>query len=823
MKISRAFHKLVSQQLTVKLAVAGFITALVLSMLVTILQLILEVNHHKDTVAADLSRLIQSARLPARNAVFTYDYRLGDEIVESLLLNDFIQQVSLYDEYGNAIAQGESAVDGIYEIGYLNFLLGEPVRSRTVELQLNEQNQGLTGTLEIQYNYHQAFKSLMRATWQRLALNIFEVSLLTAILIYMFNYLITRPVIRLTQQLEGIDASNSRGERLKLIYYHREDELGVLIGTLNHQLQRLDVLIHEKQTALNEAEQSYHSLHALVENLPHLINVKTLRGQPLLANQAYLNAFNMTESEFLDPSQFEKVFDGLTKSTRQLMLDADEEASESQQPVLLPEVTWRVPNGRYLSLEIRKLSIQYKGQRAILSVGVDITERKEQQAHIQHLAYHDALTDLPNRQLFLDRLEQALLRSQRSQQYGALIFVDLDNFKLINDTRGHLVGDSVLVEVAARLRQSFREEDTVARLGGDEFVICMTDLGLSEANARTVEDECSSRLMEAMQLPFCVEGEEFSVSASLGLAYYHDHSLSASELLRQADMAMYQAKESGKNQIIMFQKEMAENTQRLFELKEDSKKALLLGQFFLVYQPQVNSCNRRIIGAEALLRWSHPTRGLVSPGEFIPLLEESDMMPEIGKQVLEMAARQLAEWSGAELIDDTFKMSINVSPQQFRQTDFTETVRSTIRKYNLPAHIIDLEITEGMIIDNIDHTVAAMNELRAMGIHFSIDDFGTGYSNLNYLKSLPLDVLKVDQSFIRDIENDSNDRAIVSTIIAMADQLNLNTIAEGVETEDQLKILQDMGCRNFQGYLYSPALKNVEFAALLTEQLSNQS
>lgn len=823
MRITRSIHKLTSSRLSVRLAAAGLMTALLLSVLVTGVQLTLEIQQHKKTVALDLERMIASTRLPAANAVFTYDYSLAEQIVESLLLNSYVQNVQLLDEHSAVIAEGQRSLRNNLGHAYLQPLLGDPIRTESIDLPLSDKTPGLTGQLNIQYNYHQPFEDLMQSTWVRLILNVIEVCLLTAVLVYLFNRLVTQPVANLTKQLDDIETSPEQGQRLKLIYAHCGDEIGSLTDTINHQLQQLDTLIQENQLTLNEAEQSYENLNTLVETLPHLINVKTLEGKPLLANQAFLNSYRLTADEYLNSENYDLIFESLSSSTRQLLKDADQEAAESGQAVLLPEISWRLPDGHHLALEMRKLSIQYKGQPAILSVGVDITERKQHQEHIQHLAYHDALTDLPNRHLFLDRLDQALLRTQRSQQFGALIFVDLDNFKAINDTRGHLVGDTVLSDVAERLKEAFREEDTVARLGGDEFVICMTDLGGTESDAYSIAYDRSVKLMDAMKQPFQAQGDQLTISASLGLAFFHDHSLTASELLSHADMAMYQAKESGKNRIILFKKEMAEASERLLELKEDSRNALRRNEFHLVFQPQVDARNRKIIGAEALLRWVHPLRGMVSPGEFIPLLEDGEMMPLVGEKVIELAAAQLAEWRQQGLIKDDFRLSLNVSPQQFRQSDFVSIVRNVLERHKVPAYLIDLEITEGMIIDNIDHTVAAMKELREMGIHFSIDDFGTGYSNLNYLKRLPLDVLKVDQSFVRDIEHDANDTAIVRTIIAMADQLRLSTVAEGVETENQLALLRELGCQVFQGYLYSPPLKNVEFATLLQTQLGESA
>jgi diguanylate cyclase (GGDEF)-like protein/PAS domain S-box-containing protein len=815
MKLISAIRILMARQISVRLAITGLASALGLSIIAATIQIAFEIKNHQSVIELELDRIILATKLPAKNAIFSYDYVLGKEIVQSLLLNDFINAAWLYDENSNEISAEFKQNVQPFEISYLVSFIGEPIQTRNVPLMLNENKPDQTGLLKLEYNSHIPYSDLLATTRSRLLMNLVVVILLSFILIYVFSRVLTRPLTQLTSQLKNIEFEDSKGQRLGEIFSHREDELGVLVDTINSQMNLVDGLISKNTAALVEAENSYESLHALVENLPHLINVKSIGGTNVLANQAFLRTFGLTNDDIIGKKAQDTILNSLTPSTRRLILEADEEAFESKRSVLLPEVDWALQSGKYLSLEMRKLAIQYKGQDAILTVGVDITERKEHQAHIQHLAYHDSLTDLPNRHLFIDRLEQALLRTQRTQSFGALIFVDLDNFKNINDTKGHLVGDSILVEVASRLKIAVREEDTVARLGGDEFVICMTEVGNNESEARPIAISRANVLLNAMQLPFRVQGDQLSVGASLGLAFFHDHSLTASELLRHADMAMYKAKESGKNQLILFEKEMAESNQRLFELKEDSQKAIAEKQFFLMFQPQMDSNNNSVIGAEALLRWVHPIRGLVSPAEFIPLLEESDMMPVVGELVLKMAIEQVALWFRDGLIGDHFKMCINVSPQQFRQPDFTRIVRKIIEGFKVPANLINLEITEGMIIDNIDHTVASMNELRDFGINFSIDDFGTGYSNLNYLKRLPLDVLKVDQSFVRDIQNDPNDTAIVRTILAMADQLKLSTVAEGVETEEQLQLLKEMGCHVFQGYLYSPPLKNIEFEQLM--------
>ena len=817
MNLFKTIRTLMSRQISIRLAITGLVTAVGLSFTVAVVQLVVELSDNTQQIDRDIERIAMAALHPAKNAVFNYDYVLGAEIVHSVLLNDYITAVWINDEHNTSIAFDHKTQNSAYRVPYLVPFIGEPMHYYSIDLGFDQSGRINLGTLKLEYNNHWPYKSLLLATGGRLLLNFTVVVLLTLILIWIFNRSLTRPLSYLSDQLKNIDIKNSKGQRLGQLYHHREDELGTLVRSFNSYIGLAEALISENMAALNEAEQSYTSLHALVEHLPHLVYVKSVTGVVLLANQNFLNTFGLDEQAFIG-GRHDIILESFSQGTRRLIEEADEEAYASQKSVLLPEVDWALKNGQFLALELRKLAIQYKGQDAILTVGLDVTERKQHQAYIQHLAYHDSLTGLPNRHLFLDRLEQALLRAQRSGNFGALIFIDLDNFKHINDANGHLVGDTVLSAVAARLKENVREQDTVARLGGDEFVICMTDLGNEEPQAQEIAIGRANRLLEAMKRPLAIPNISLHVGASLGLAFFHDHKLSAADLLRNADIAMYKAKESGKNQLILFKQEMAESTQRQFQLKEDCLVAVAEQQFYLMYQPQIDSNTGLIIGAEALLRWAHPTRGLISPVEFIPLLEAGDLMHIVGTFVLQEAISKAASWYQDGLIDDQFKMCINVSPQQFRQQDFTQIVRSIVTDQGVAPNIIDLEITEGMIIDNIDHTVASMNELRDFGLHFSIDDFGTGYSNLNYLKKLPLDVLKVDQSFVRDIQHDPDDTAIVRTILAMAAQLKLSTVAEGVETEAQLALLRDMGCHIFQGYLYSPPLIPISFEKLLTNQ-----
>ncbi|MFI3158283.1 MAG: bacteriohemerythrin [Methylococcaceae bacterium] len=443
----------------------------------------------------------------------------------------------------------------------------------------------------------------------------------------------------------------------------------------------------------------------------------------------------------------------------------------------------------------------------------DITKSVEAAAEIKHLAFYDPLTGLPNRRLLHDRLKQALASSARSDRQGALLFMDLDNFKNLNDTLGHTIGDLLLQQVAQRLEICVREGDTVARLGGDEFVVILEDLSEQALEAAAHIEAITNKILAIFEQPFQLGSHEYHCTASIGASIFSDHEHTQDELLKQADIAMYQAKTSGRNVLRFFDAEMQDAVNVRVALERELHIALAEHQFELYYQPQVNH-SHQVIGAEVLIRWKHPQRGLVSPVEFIPLAEENGLILPIGQWVLEVAYAQLKAWQQDTLTCDLV-LAVNVSAKQFRQADFAAQVQAGIQRHGINPTLLKLELTESMLLTDINSTIATMKILKEIGVQFSLDDFGTGYSSLQYLKRLPLDQLKIDQAFVRDIVIDSNDRAIVSTIIAMAQSLNFSVIAEGVETEQQRQLLLNKGCPHYQGYLFSKPVPIEQFEAFL--------
>jgi len=444
-----------------------------------------------------------------------------------------------------------------------------------------------------------------------------------------------------------------------------------------------------------------------------------------------------------------------------------------------------------------------------IAIRTDITGRKLADQKIHQMAFYDALTGLPNRRLLQDRLSQAIAVSERNERYGALMFLDMDNFKALNDTKGHDVGDLLLIEVAHRLEACVRDGDSVARLGGDEFVVVLEMLSSKVDEAIAQAELVGEKIREALNQPYHLSQHVHRSTSSIGIVLFKGRCDSIDELLKHADTAMYQAKAAGRNAIRFYDPKMQATLEARVQLEGELRSALEKRQFCLYYQIQVDSL-RRAVGAEVLLRWEHPERGLVSPLQFIPLAEETGLIIPVGLWVLQTACAQLKVWQNNPLTRDLV-LAVNVSAKQFRQSDFVLQVQRTLLESGARASHLKIELTESIVLDNVEDTINKMREIKTLGVSFSMDDFGTGYSSLQYLKRLPLDQIKIDQSFVRDITTDPNDAAIVKTIIAMAGAMGQDVIAEGVETVAQLEFLDQSGCHFFQGYLFSQPVPIEQF------------
>jgi len=570
--------------------------------------------------------------------------------------------------------------------------------------------------------------------------------------------------------------------------------------------------ITERMRAEEALRESEAKLHAILDNAPVGIWLAGVDQRYRFVNKTFCDAVGIAESRFLATTHLP---DLLGEAVAARCMESDRACLAQETPCLSYE-TLPFADGKPHLMEITKAKLRDSAGAAtgVIGIAVDITGRKEAEEQIRSLSFHDPLTRLPNRRLLVDRLQQALVTNVRNKRQGALLFIDLDNFKSINDTHGHATGDMLLIEVAARLQACVREGDTIARLGGDEFFVLLEDLAPDEPTAAEQAEAVGEKIRETIGQPYFLKGHEYHSTASIGATLLRGPVMTVDEMLRRADVGLYQAKAAGRNTLHFFDPALQALVMARVALESDLRHAILeQEQLELYYQAQVDSAGR-LTGAEALVRWHHPERGVVSPAEFIPLAEESGLILPLGHWVLATACLQLADWA-ARPETAHLTVAVNVSAKQFHLPIFVEEVLALVDYFKVDPARLKLEITESLLVENVDDIIAKMNVLKDRGINFSMDDFGTGYSSLSYLKRLPLYQLKIDQSFVRDVLTDPNGSAITKMIIALAQSMNLAVIAEGVETEAQREFLELNGCHAFQGYLFSRPVPVKEFEQLV--------
>ncbi|MFD2235010.1 EAL and GGDEF domain-containing protein [Phaeospirillum tilakii] len=550
-------------------------------------------------------------------------------------------------------------------------------------------------------------------------------------------------------------------------------------------------------------------LTTLINALPDLICFKDGAGRWLVANQVCLDLLGLDGRDYVGRTAFELARDAPLPSGPLLNSHETDEMAWRLGRQLSYEVTLTSPGGpRIFDMAKVPLFTPDGGRRGLVVVGRDVTERKLSAARIQHLAHHDSLTELPNRVLFQERLRQALAQARRGGSRLALLFLDLDKFKDINDTLGHAIGDQLLTAVARRLTRCLRETDTVARLGGDEFAVILTNLKDAEG-ARHVAEAIIASLSE----PFRLEDHEVLTSTSIGITLYPDDSETADQLLKNADLAMFQSKADGRNAYHFYVAAMDAEVQARKAIERDMRLALGTPQLELHYQPLLDLKSGRIVGCEALLRWNHPQLGWVPPAQFIPVIERTDLIIPLGRWILHQACRQGRAWRDAGLGPMT--IAVNLSPVQFRHSQgLVAMVTDILDQTGLAPEALQLEITEGIAMQNVDSSIEVLKALRALGVTISIDDFGTGYSSLNYLKRFPVDKLKIDRSFVIDIGQHPDNEAVVKAIVDLGHSLRTRVNVEGVESRTQLDFLLAHGVDEAQGYYFSRPVPADAFAAL---------
>ncbi len=602
----------------------------------------------------------------------------------------------------------------------------------------------------------------------------------------------------------------AEGDFTQKLDVRSNDELGevalsynILVDQMRSMVQQLKQKHQKAEAELRDSEEFF---RALYENAQHPVYVFGEDLRFVDANPYACDFFGYSLDELKQMSLLDLSAPGERPAQEEIY-----EIMLREGGLFIKELRQQKRTGEIVTMTSDNVEVFRSGKTYYVSKATDISERKEAEERLSHLANYDVLTNLPNRILFIDRLTQALSQAKRNQKLVAVLFLDLDRFKIINDTLGHTVGDQLLKAISKTLIAG-RETDTVTRLGGDEFTIMLTNITHAKDAALVAE-----KILNTLALnPYRVTGHEIFITASIGITIYPYDGEDIESLLKNADTAMYRAKDGGRNNYQFYTSDMNNSALERLELETSLRRAVEKKEFLLYYQPIIELNSGAIIGAEALIRWQHPSRGLLTPKTFITLAEETGLILPIGECVLETACRQNQAWMEAGL--GPLRISVNISVFQFQEQHFVENIKRILKESRLDPHLLELEVTESNLMQNLEKTKITLHQLNQLGVKLSIDDFGTGYSSLSYLKRFPIDTLKIDHSFIKDVSGDKDDQAITSAIIAMARYLGLKVIAEGVETESQLKFLLSKQCDSIQGYLFSEPLPARAFESLLTSR-----
>jgi len=609
-----------------------------------------------------------------------------------------------------------------------------------------------------------------------------------------------KPISLLNDLTEEISQKGNIDERVN---WDSKDDVGRLAKSFNRMLDQLQKSNLELQGARQHVE-------SIVKVIVDAVIVTEPSGLIIRANKAAIQILGLPEVDIVG-----QYIQELLNTTIDLVED---ENSDDSREIKNLDLFIKNKHKGELSCIFSRSSIYDIDENIQNFVFVikDVTELKEAEAHLNHLAKHDVLTNLPNRLLLLDRMEFLMSRLPWHERILAVMFLDLDRFKIINDTLGHDVGDQLLLTIASRLTKSVRSGDIVARLGGDEFVVVLNDIA-----QKTDVAQVAKKIIDNMNVPVKLSGQEFVITTSIGISLYPTDGNDPHLLLKNADTAMYRAKDNGRNNYMFYSSHMNAEAREQMSLENDMRHGMERNEFVVFYQPLVSLSSGKIVGAEALLRWQHPTKGMMSPMKFIPLAEENGFIVTLGEFVLSSACCQLSKWHAEGFCD--ISVSVNIADRQFKYTNLLNIVKSNLTKYNLEPKFLDLEITEGVLMDQVEHANEVLQEFKLMGVKLSIDDFGTGYSSLAHLKKFSVDTLKIDRSFISDIPIDKEDIAITSAILQMAKVLGLSVVAEGVETKEQVLFLQQKECEIMQGFYFSKPVPAEEFTNLLINNVTLES
>ena len=788
--------------LYIKQALATLVLAVILSLLLSGLKAYDTLRTEPERIQSEFEQVLSLVEEPLAQALFRYDPGSAQQQAQGLLYHPAIEQVIILDETQTVFAQAhaETAAPVVGVAWLSNFLPSSLVVAR----DLHYEHMDVTlGRVILSLDRAYLAEQVIEANGQLLVQNLVKDMLLASLLSWLFYWLVTRPVKQLTWALGKIDSTHNAAMPNTFQRMHRNDELGHLDMAFRQLWERLS-------RALTDLDYSHQHAKAIINHAADGILVINEQHTITVANEAASQLLALPlESLAGQPLAILN----MVNSERDIALLLSELAPES---VMALETCFVHEQGQ-TPVEIRATKYCINDEFETVLLIRDLSESQAAQQQINRLSYYDPLTHLTNRTWLTIQLNKSM-KSLAPGQNGALIIMDLDRFKTINDALGHDLGDQLLVHLADDLLPFMPPNVTFARIGGDEFAFLWDPIRGEASESNVTLNSFMQRVLYECSKVKVIQGHDLHTTASMGVSFYDGGEVAADTVLRQADTALYQAKENGRNTFVFFQESMLQLSSARLQIERALHRGLKENEFEVYYQPQVDVTGQ-LIGAEALLRWHSKELGSVPPSEFIPIAEDTGLIHEIGKWVLHQAMSDVARWRSEGLWRERWRISINVSPVQFSLFNLVEDIETALHETGLPAELVDIEITENMLMNNVERAIEKMSSIRRLGASLSVDDFGTGYSSLRYLKDLPIDRLKIDQSFARDLTADVNNEAIVRAVIAMGDALKLSVLAEGVETQIDFNCLEAMGCYTYQGYYFSRPISARQFRDYCVKQL----
>jgi len=787
----------ISRPLILKQAVLSMLIAVVLSLGVSFFKFSVIISETRVAVAQEYSQLLSLIEISSEQAAFHFDKEFATQIVNGLINKSLVYRAELVSKDGSIFAEAQSFDSRNRFHALAAEFLFPDVGHYSSSLHFEPDNI-FVGKVSIWVDQEVLVKDFINNRLSDLLIDLLKDMVLAFLISLVFFIFVTRPLNRLTKALQH--HSDDISQPLPSLDDARfaNNELGVLNETFSQIWTKL-----EKTLKALERSDAYSK--AVISQAGDAIYISNIDGKIALFNKEAARMLGIDERELMNVNLQDLHTNDSWDRFYQILI---------QHPLDTPltvETEYRHSSGKVIPIEIRLIKYVLQEEAEVLILARDISARKETEREIHQLAYYDSLTLLPNRHLIMDKVRDALKACRKHKTKGALLLLDLDKFKNVNDSLGHDVGDQLLKVVGKSLNALALGDIVVGRLGGDEFVFLIPHLEDKKKEVTEQAEFFAKQVIAVCNETQYVGSHELYLSVSIGITFFDGEEDNVGILLKQADTALYNAKDAGRHTYRFYKQEMQTIIDERLQLEKSLHRAVLNKEFELYYQPQ-NTANGALIGAEALIRWQDGDNGFITPYIFIPVAEEIGLITALGEWVMESAFSQLETWIEHKLWQSDWTLSINVSPIQFQHPDFIATVERLLKKYSIPAELIDLELTENMLLVDLDDSRDKMTHIRSLGVKLSIDDFGTGYSSLQYLKNLPISRLKIDRSFVSDLLVDMDDEAIVRAIIALSGALGIEVLAEGVETQELLTRLKEIGCLNYQGYLFGRPIDAKSFA-----------